>query len=93
MLARKMRAAFVNSAPGYWRPLREKLVEGLVPVLVLGTTGADEEPMSGASEFEAVESNVLNIQTISNTPRKWSQESTNNVSFQVNVIKTKRLNY
>lgn len=59
------RAAFVNSTPVYWRPLCEKRVEELVPLLVLGTTGSDEQAVSGASEVKAVESNVLNIQTIS----------------------------
>lgn len=67
MLARKMRAAFINLTPGYWRPLQEKWVEELVSLLVLGTTGSDEEPTSGPSEVITVESNVLNIQTIINT--------------------------
>lgn len=58
----------------------------LIPFLVLGTTGSDEVPELGGSEAEAVASNILNMQTISNIPRKWGQESTNNVCFQLNML-------
>ena len=58
MLGRKMRAALVNATPpsksGYRRPLWQKLVEELIPFLVLGTTGSDEVPESGGSEAKVV---------------------------------------
>lgn len=74
MLGRKMRAALVNMTlsrkSGYWRPLCQTLVEELIPFLVLGTMGSDEMLDSGGSEAKAVESNILNVQTISNIPSK-----------------------
>lgn len=90
-----MRAAFLTPAPGYWRPLNEKQVQELVPLLVLGTTGSDEEPTSGASELKAVEISSRNIQSISDI--KILEIGVKNLQrmflFQVNMLKPKRLNY
>lgn len=38
----------------FLRPLRQKLVEELIPLLVVGTTGSEEVPEWGGSAGEAV---------------------------------------
>lgn len=79
MLGRKMKLFWptkLHPADQFSGNLRQKLVEEVIPFLVLGTMESEKMPESGGSEAKEVESDTLNMQTVGNIPRKWDQEST-----------------
>lgn len=93
MLGRKMKLLWsikLHPANQFTGDLCQKLVDELIPLLVLGTMESDKMSELGGSEAKEVESDILNMQTIGNIPRKWGQESTFFYFFSGKHFKPKR---